>query len=60
MNRPPTAGNTYRGIVIKAACIFLMPALLGEGVIWLAPLAAECTTLALALVLEKKSNLLYV
>lgn len=48
-----------RGIVVKAACIFLMPALLGEGVIWLAPLAAECITLVLALFLGKKSKLLY-
>ncbi len=40
-----------RGIVLKAAAIFCLPALLGGDTIWLAPLAAELLTLLLALVL---------
>lgn len=46
-----------RGIVLKAAAIFCLPALLGGDTIWLAPLAAEMLTLLLARMLFKTSNL---
>lgn len=42
-----------RGIIVKAACIFLMPVLLSGDVIWLAPLAAECITLVLSILLNR-------
>lgn len=45
-----------RGIVVKAACIFLTPILPGEGAIWISPLVAECITLVLALILGKSSK----
>lgn len=45
-----------RGIVLKAAAIFCLPALLGVDTIWLAPLAAELLTLLLALVLSKTAK----
>lgn len=45
-----------RGIVLKAAAIFCLPALLGGDTIWLAPLAAELLTLLLALVLSKTAK----
>ena len=37
-----------RGIVLKAAAIFVLPLLWGAQAVWLAPLAAELVTLALA------------
>lgn len=44
-----------RGVVIKAAAIFLMPALFGEKAIWTAPAVAEIFTLLMAvLILYKK------
>ena len=45
-----------RGIVLKVAAIFCLPALLGGDTIWLAPLAAELLTLLLALVLSKTAK----
>ena len=48
-----------RGIVVKAVCIFLMPSMLGEGVIWLAPLAAEGITLVLSILFNRCSQLAY-
>lgn len=45
-----------RGVVIKAAAIFLMPALFGEKAIWTAPAVAEIFTLLMAvLILYKKT-----
>ena len=45
-----------RGIVLKVAAIFCLPALLGGDTIWRAPLAAELLTLLLALVLSKTAK----
>lgn len=48
-----------RGIVVKALAIFALPALLGSGAIWSAPLAAEVLTLLLASLLLRSSRLVY-
>lgn len=40
-----------RGIIIKAAAIFLMPIVFGGRAIWAAPAAAEILTLLIAVVL---------
>lgn len=48
-----------RGIVVKSLAIFLMPILFGTNAIWLAPLAAETITLALAFFLNGKLCIVY-
>lgn len=48
-----------RGIVLKAAAIFCIPVLFGNGTIWLAPFVAEMFTLILAVVLSKTTKLVY-
>lgn len=48
-----------RGIVIKALAIFCIPILLGDNAIWLAPFAAEIVTLVFAVILSKKTKLVY-
>lgn len=48
-----------RGIVCKALAVFAMPMIFGSGAVWLAPLAAELVTLALALVLTRRTKLAF-
>ncbi len=48
-----------RGIVVKSLAIFLMPILFGMNAIWLAPLAVETITLALAFTLNRKLIIVY-
>ena len=48
-----------RGIVVKAAAIFCIPIILGSNTIWAAPLVAEMITLAIAIILTKKTKLIY-
>ena len=48
-----------RGIVVKAAAIFCLPVLFGEGAVWTAPLAAEIITLVLAAALNKRTKIEY-
>lgn len=48
-----------RGIAVKAAVIFGVPALFGVEAIWTAPLAAELVTLALAVILTRTVKLTY-
>ena len=43
----------------QALAIFALPALLGSGAIWSAPLAAEALTLLLASLLLRSSRLVY-
>lgn len=45
-----------RGIVIKAAAIFFIPTLFGSEAIWVAPVAAEFTTLLLAIAILCKNG----
>ena len=46
-----------RGIVLKALAIFLIPPIAGTDAIWLAPVAAEMTTLLIAVALTKTDRL---
>lgn len=46
-----------RGLLVKAAAIFFIPALFGSRAIWIAPLAAEMVTLILAVALSKITRL---
>ena len=48
-----------RGVVVKAAAIFCLPVLFGEGAVWTAPLAAEIITLVLAAALNKRTKIEY-
>ena len=48
-----------RGVVVKALSIFVLPALLGSGAVWAAPLVAEVLTLILAVGLEQHTKLVY-
>ena len=48
-----------RGIVIKAIAIFCIPILLGTKTIWAAPFVAEMITFAIAVVLTRKTKLIY-
>ena len=48
-----------RGIVIKAIAIFCIPILLGTKTIWAAPFVAEMITFAIAIVLTRKTKLIY-
>lgn len=48
-----------RGIVIKAIAIFCIPIIFGSNTIWEAPLVAEMITFAIAVVLLKKTKLIY-
>lgn len=48
-----------RGIVIKAIAIFCIPVILGSKTIWAAPLVAEMITFAIAVILTKKTKLIY-
>ena len=48
-----------RGIVIKAIAIFCIPIIFGSNTIWAAPLVAEMITFAIAVVLLKKTKLIY-
>lgn len=48
-----------RGIVIKAIAIFCIPILLGTKIIWAAPFVAEMITFAIAIVLTRKTKLIY-
>lgn len=48
-----------RGIVIKAIAIFCIPILLGTKTIWSAPFVAEMITFAIAVVLTRKTKLIY-
>ena len=48
-----------RGIVIKAIAIFCIPGLLGTKTIWAAPFVAEMITFAIAVVLTRKTKLIY-
>lgn len=43
-----------RGIVIKALCIFLTPALLGDSFVWWAAVIAEFITFIICLILQKR------
>ena len=56
---PASVIAVSRGIVVKALAIFALPALLGSGAIWSAPLAAEALTLLLAALLLRSSRLVY-
>ena len=56
---PASVIDVSRGIVVKALAIFALPALLGSGAIWSAPLAAEVLTLLLASLLLRSSRLVY-
>ncbi len=49
-----------RGIVIKSVAIFLIPVLLGDAYIWVAPFVAEGITLLLAFVLKNISRFRYI
>ncbi len=48
-----------RGIVIKAIAIFCIPVIFGNNTIWAAPLVAEMITFAIAVILTKKTKLVY-
>ena len=48
-----------RGIVIKAIAIFCIPIIFGNNTIWAAPLVAEMITFAIAVILTKKTKLVY-
>ena len=48
-----------RGIVLKAIAIFCIPAILGTKTIWAAPFVAEMITFAIAVVLTRKTKLIY-
>ncbi len=48
-----------RGIAVKALMIFALPVLFGTEAIWVAPFVTEVVTLAAAVVLSKKSQLIY-
>ena len=48
-----------RGIVIKAIAIFCIPIIFGSNTIWAAPLVAEMITFAIAVVLTRKTKLIY-
>ena len=48
-----------RGIVIKAIAIFCIPIIFGSNTIWAAPLVAEMITFAIAVILTKKTKLVY-
>ena len=48
-----------RGIIIKAIAIFCIPVLLGTKTIWAAPFVAEMITFAIAVVLTRKTKLIY-
>ena len=48
-----------RGILIKAIAIFCIPVLLGTKTIWAAPFVAEMITFAIAVVLTRKTKMIY-
>ena len=48
-----------RGIVLKAIAIFCIPIIFGSNTIWAAPLVAEMITFAIAVVLTRKTKLIY-
>ena len=48
-----------RGIIIKAIAIFCIPVLLGTKTIWAAPFVAEMITFAIAVVLTRKTKMIY-
>ena len=48
-----------RGIVIKAIAIFCIPIIFGSNTIWAAPLVAEMITFAIAVILTRKTKLIY-
>ena len=48
-----------RGIVVKAIAIFCIPVILGAKTIWAAPFVAEMITFAIAVVLTRKTKLIY-
>lgn len=48
-----------RGIALKALMIFCLPLLFGTETIWIAPFATEIVTLFAAIVLSRKSKLVY-
>lgn len=48
-----------RGIVVKAIAIFCIPVIWGTKTIWAAPLFAEMITFAIAVVLTRKTKLIY-
>lgn len=48
-----------RGIIIKAIAIFCIPVLLGTKTIWAAPFVAEMITFAIAVILTRKTKLIY-
>ena len=48
-----------RGIVVKAIAIFSIPVLFGSKMIWAAPLATEMITFVIAVILTKKTKLVY-
>ncbi len=48
-----------RGIVVKAIAIFSIPVIFGSGMIWTAPLVAEVITFVIAVVLTRKTKLVY-
>ena len=54
---PADAIAVCRGIAVKAAAIFALPAMLGVEAVWAAPLAAELGTLLLAVYLMRRTPL---
>ncbi len=48
-----------RGIVVKAIAIFCIPVIWGAKAIWAAPFVAEMITFAIAVVLTRKTKLIY-
>ena len=48
-----------RGIILKAIAIFCIPIIFGSNTIWAAPLVAEMITFAIAVVLTRKTKLIY-
>lgn len=48
-----------RGIAVKALMIFALPILFGTEAIWIAPFVTEVVTLAAAIVLSRRSPLIY-
>ena len=48
-----------RGIVIKAIAIFCIPIIFGSNTIWAAPLVAEMIPFAIAVILTRKTKLIY-
>lgn len=48
-----------RGIALKALMIFCLPLLFGTEAIWIAPFVTEIITLLAAIVLSRKSRLVY-